>query len=114
MLRITAISVAGGFCNKIEGQTWRQPRQWGCEYAKMANNTIETRRPDKRSANAEAARREPRARLEGAPVRGRPANENDPGSSIMLAKLRRRPSYVPYYAAFLLSLIWIAGWFFTF
>ncbi len=32
----------------------------------------------------------------------------------MLAKLRRQPSYVPYYAAFFLSLIWIAGWFFTF
>ncbi|HUR43144.1 MAG TPA: hypothetical protein VMZ01_03485, partial [Aestuariivirga sp.] len=83
----------------------------------MTNNTVDTRRPDNRSANAnaEAVRREPpRARLEGAPVRGRPANENDPANSLMLAKLRRPPSYVPYYAAFLLSLIWIAGWFFTF
>ena len=81
---------------------------------KMANNTIETRRPDKRSANAEAPRREPKVRVEAAPVRGRPANENDPGSSMMLAKLRRQPSYAPYYAAFFLSLAWIAGWFFTF
>ncbi|MBC8037806.1 MAG: hypothetical protein H7X89_11390, partial [Rhizobiales bacterium] len=80
----------------------------------MANNTIETRRPDKRAANTEAGRREPRVRLEADPVRGRPANENDPGSSMMLAKLRRQPSYAPYYAAFFLSLTWIAGWFFTF
>ncbi len=78
-------------------------------------NTIETRRPDKRPANPEAARREPRVRVDtAAPVRGRPANENDPGSSMMLAKLRRQPSYAPYYAAFFLSLTWIAGWFFTY
>ncbi|MGH6854138.1 MAG: hypothetical protein ACREDX_00630 [Aestuariivirga sp.] len=81
----------------------------------MANNTIETRRQDKRTAAAEAQRREsPRINLDGAPVRGRPANENDPGTSVMLARLRRSPSYTPYYAAFFLSLTWIAGWFFTF
>ena len=33
---------------------------------------------------------------------------------MMLAKLRRPPSYAPYYVAFFLSLIWIAGWSFVF
>ncbi len=47
-------------------------------------------------------------------MRSRPANENDPGTSMMLAKLRRPPSFAPYYVAFALSLGWIAGWFFIF
>ena len=46
-----------------------------------------------------------------APVRNRPANENDPGIAMMLAKLRRQPSYGVFYAAFAISLIWIFGWF---
>lgn len=49
--------------------------------------------------------------LENAPLRGRPANENDPGVSLMLARLHRQPSYSPYYVAFALSLVWIFGWF---
>ena len=81
----------------------------------MASNTTETRRTDKRAPEAEAQRREaPRLAAEPAPVRGRPANENDPGTSMMLAKLRRQPSYTPYYFAFFISLAWIAGWFFVF
>ncbi|HUQ37848.1 MAG TPA: hypothetical protein VM144_15870 [Aestuariivirga sp.] len=43
-------------------------------------------------------------------MRGRPANENDPGSSLMLARLNRQPSYMAYYVAFVLSLAWIFGW----
>jgi len=81
----------------------------------MASNTTETRRQDKRAAEAETQRREPpRGSLDPAPVRGRPANENDPGTSMMLARLRRQPSFAPYYAAFALSLAWVAGWFFIF
>ncbi|MGA7266509.1 MAG: hypothetical protein WBX21_02025, partial [Aestuariivirga sp.] len=81
----------------------------------MASNTTETRRQDKRAAEAEIQRREPpRGSLDPAPVRGRPANENDPGTSMMLARLRRQPSFAPYYAAFALSLAWVAGWFFIF
>ncbi len=81
----------------------------------MASNTTETRRPDKRQADAEAQRREPpRVSLDVAPVRGRPANENDPGTSMMLARLRRQPSYAPYFVAFFLLLPWVAGWFYAF
>ena len=74
---------------------------------------METRRSDKRPAEPEAERRDAAPALEPAPLRGRPANENDPGTSMMLARLRRRPSYAPYYVAFALSLAWIAGWFFA-
>ncbi len=44
------------------------------------------------------------------PLRNRPANENDPGTAMMLAKLRRPPSYAVYYGAFALSLVWMFGW----
>ena len=75
----------------------------------MASNTVETRRRDKRAADRQAeARRSPS--LEAAPLRGRPANENDPGSSLMLARLNRQPSHSAYYVAFVLSLAWIFGW----
>ncbi len=64
----------------------------------MASNTVETRRRDKRSAERQAElRRSPS--LEAAPLRGRPANENDPGSSLMMARLHRQPSYMAYYVA---------------
>ena len=76
----------------------------------MASKTTETRRQDKRQAEPELQRREPpRVNIEPAPVRGRPANENDPGTSMMLAKLRRQPSYMPFGVAFILSLAWVAG-----
>jgi preprotein translocase subunit YajC len=77
----------------------------------MASNTVETRRgrDRQRAADRQAeARRSPP--LEAAPLRGRPANENDPGSSLMLARLNRQPSYTAYYVAFVLSLAWIFGW----
>ena len=81
----------------------------------MASNTTETRRQDKRPGDTEAQRRESqRVSLDTAPVRGRPANENDPGTSMMLARLRRQPSSAPYFVAFFLTLAWVAGWFFIF
>ena len=46
-------------------------------------------------------------------MRNRPANENDPGTAMMLAKLRRPPSYGVYYGAFALSLVWMFGWMLT-
>ncbi len=78
-------------------------------------NTTETRRPDRRTGDADAARREaPRLTAEPAPVRGRPANENDPGTAMMLARLRRRPSFASYATvAILLTALWAGGWFFA-
>ena len=78
-------------------------------------NTTETRRPDRRPGETESPRRDgPRLNADSTPVRNRPANENDPGTSMMLARLRRQPSYAPYYVAFFLSLAWVGGWFFIF
>ena len=75
----------------------------------MASNTVETRRRDKRAADRQAeTRRSPS--LEAAPLRGRPANENDPGSSLMMARLHRQPSYSAYYVAVVLTLAWVFGW----
>ena len=77
---------------------------------RMANNTGETRRRDKRSAERQAeSRRGPS--LEATPLRGRPANENDPGTSMMMARLHRRPSYVAYFVAIPAILAWVFGWF---
>ncbi len=76
---------------------------------------MDPRRRDKRPGEPDApARRDQSGQVEAAPLRSRPANENDPGTSMMLAKLRRQPSFAPYYVAFALSLGWIAGWFFIF
>ncbi|MGB9142624.1 MAG: hypothetical protein WCB71_10565 [Aestuariivirga sp.] len=75
----------------------------------MANNSVETRRRDKRSADRNAdMRRTPS--LEDAPLRGRPANENDPGASLMLARLNRPPSYSAFYVAGFFILAWVFGW----
>ena len=43
-------------------------------------------------------------------MRGRPANENDPGSSLMMARLHRQPSYMSFYVAGILILAWVFGW----
>lgn len=45
------------------------------------------------------------------PVRSKPANENDPALAMMLARLRRNPSYGPFYVVGAVSLFWIFGWF---
>ena len=76
----------------------------------MASNTVETRRRDKRSAERQAeSRRSPS--LEAAPLRGRPANENDPGTSMMMARLHRKPSNTAYYVAIPAILAWVFVWF---
>ena len=77
-------------------------------------NTTETRRSDRRQAEAEAMRREaPRLSADPAPVKGRPANENDPGTAMLLAKMRRRPSFTPYaLVSIILTAVWSSGWFF--
>jgi hypothetical protein len=85
----------------------------------MVNNPNDPRRPQRRQQgrdrNAEAGRREaePGATRE-TPLRGRPANENEPVSAAVTASLRRKPSHAPYYLAFVLSLLWIFLWFWSF
>jgi hypothetical protein len=75
----------------------------------MASNTVDSRRRDKRVADRQAeSRRGPS--LEATPLRGRPANENDPGTSLMMSRLHRQPSYTAYYVAGLLTLLWVFGW----
>ena len=66
-------------------------------------------------AEAESQRREAqRANLEGAPLHSRPANENDPATAMLLAKMRRRPSFIPYAIfAVIPTALWSGGWFFA-
>ena len=47
-------------------------------------------------------------------LRGRPANENDPSSAMMLQRLRRPPSYDVIWASAVLSIIWAVGWFWVY
>ena len=76
----------------------------------MASNSMDTRRRDKRSADRHAeTRRTPS--LEATPVRGHPANENDPAASLMMARLHRQPSYSAFYVAGAMILAWVFGWF---
>ena len=78
---------------------------------RMASNSMDTRRSrDKRSADRQTENRRSPS-LEATPVRGRPANENDPASSLMMARLHRPPSYSSFYVAGALILAWIFGWF---
>ena len=77
----------------------------------MATNTGEPRRI-RRASRREAERHtEPSSQeaFSGArmPVRGVPANENDPGGAILVSNLKRRPSFTPFWVAFALSLIWV-------
>ena len=76
-------------------------------------NTIDTRRSDRRQSDADAIR--PSKPLgEPQPVKSRPANENDPGTAMMLARLRRRPSFTPYgLIAIIITAVWSGGWFFA-
>lgn len=41
------------------------------------------------------------------PVRGTPANENEPAALATVAGLKRRPSMVPFAVAFVVSLVWV-------
>ena len=77
---------------------------------RMASNTVDQRRRDKRGADRQAETRRAPSLEAATPVRGRPANENDPGSNLMIARLHRPPSYSAYYAAGVLTLIWVFGW----
>jgi hypothetical protein len=70
----------------------------------MATRNTDRNRQD-RSAPMQIA-----AETERSPLRNRPANENDPGTAAMLAKLRRPPSYMVYVGAFALSIVWMFGW----
>lgn len=76
----------------------------------MATNTSEPRRLRR------ASRRESERHVEDdssefsnarPPLRGAPANENEPGSAVLLSNLKRRPSAAPFWVAFIVSLIWI-------
>jgi hypothetical protein len=73
----------------------------------MATRTSDRNRQDRSPALQASNDISPSDR---SPLRNRPANENDPGTALMLAKLRRPPSYMVYYGAFALSLLWILGW----
>jgi hypothetical protein len=77
----------------------------------MATNTGEPRRLRR------ASRREAERQLEESsgqafddlrqPIRGTPANENEPVSAALISNLKRRPSSFPFWVAFLVSLVWI-------
>jgi Apolipoprotein A1/A4/E domain len=74
----------------------------------MANQPYDPRRTERAPVTEElpVQSREPQI-----PLRGRPANENDPGTAMLVAKLRRPPKSTVYYGAFGVSLIWIFAWF---
>ncbi|MGE0238698.1 MAG: hypothetical protein AB7S59_08280, partial [Parvibaculaceae bacterium] len=82
----------------------------------MVNNPNDPRRPQRRQqGRGEAGRRDAElGATRDTPLRGRPANENEPISAAMTASLRRRPSFAPYYVAFILSLLWVFLWFWSF
>ena len=89
----------------------------------MAKNTTEPRRPNRRSGaddelpvqNEPVLRQEPAIGRRNDPaMRSRPANENDPTTAQMVANMRRSPSFLPFYAAFVVSLAWVFAWFFGF
>src|SRR5512132_4138896 len=77
----------------------------------MATNTSEPRRLRR------ASRRESERHLDDEssesyasarpPLRGTPANENEPGTVALLSNLKRRPSSAPFWVAFVVSLVWI-------
>lgn len=54
------------------------------------------------------------AEAPSAPLRSRPANENDPASANVLKRLRRPPSYEVIWVSVLLSFVWAAGWFWVY
>src|SRR5215207_1879536 len=76
----------------------------------MATNTSEPRRL-RRASRRESERHieDDSSEFSGArpPLRGTPANENEPGSAALLSNLKRRPSAAPFWVAFIVSLIWI-------
>jgi len=77
-------------------------------------NTTDTRRSDRRQAEADAMRREA-PRLSGEPVKGRPANENDPGTAMLLARDAPPPVLHALCAGrrSILTALWSGGWFYA-
>lgn len=78
----------------------------------MATNTGEPRRirrASRRDADRQLQLEDNSAEsFSGArPVRGTPANENEPGSAALISNLKRRPGTAPFWVAFLISLVWI-------
>ena len=45
------------------------------------------------------------------PLRSRPANENEPGTAALIARMRKRPSSAPLWVAFLTSMMWVFAFF---
>jgi Apolipoprotein A1/A4/E domain len=79
----------------------------------MANKITDNRRKNRLpTLDAPDLSRGPE--LEASQLRGRPANENDPTTAMMLARLRRPQSNTPYIIAFAISLFWLSGWFATY
>ena len=80
----------------------------------MATNTVDPRRVRRasrreleRSYDGERGDQPPNGRQQ--PLRGTPANENEPGAAAILSNLKRRPSTTPFWVAFGVSLVWIFG-----
>jgi hypothetical protein len=82
----------------------------------MVNNPNEPRRPQRRQqGRSDSSRRDAElGTTRETPLRGRPANENEPVSAAMIAGLRRRPSNAPFLIAFGLTLLWTFLWFWSF
>jgi hypothetical protein len=82
----------------------------------MVNNPNDPRRPQRRQQGRESSSRRDAdvGPTRETPMRGRPANENEPLSAAVTASLRRRPSPAPLYLAFGLSLLWVFLWFWSF
>ncbi len=82
----------------------------------MVNNPNEPRRPQRRQqGRSDSSRRDAEvSTTRETPLRGRPANENEPVSAAMIAGLRRRPSNTPFLFAFGLTLLWTFLWFWSF
>jgi hypothetical protein len=82
----------------------------------MVNNPNEPRRPQRRQqGRSDSGGRDTEVGMtRETPLRGRPANENEPVSAAMIAGLRRRPSNTPFFIAFGLTLLWTFLWFWSF
>ncbi len=70
----------------------------------MAKNSEKGRR--ERFAALQAAEADRPSTAEPQLRGGRPANENDPATAMMLARLRRPPSYNVYVPALVISIVW--------
>lgn len=74
----------------------------------MANKTTDNRRRGRIPALENQG--QVQDAVDPSSLRARPANENDPATAMMLARLRRAPSYTVFVGVFFLSLIWVFTW----